>query len=62
MLVLFLEVLNILLGDLDVTLKLKNVDEVLSLISKLLFEVLDLLESSWVFDVGENVKEHSILI
>jgi hypothetical protein len=61
-LVLLLEVINVLLRNLNITLKLKDVNEVLSLVGQLLLVVVDLVWSSWVLHFGKDIEEHGILV
>lgn len=61
-LVLLLQVLNILLRNLNIRFELKNVDQVLPLISQLLLEIIDLIWGSRVFQFWEHIEEHGVLI
>lgn len=60
--VFLLQVLNILLGDLNITFQFENVDEILSLVSKFHLEIINLLRSSWIFKLIKDIEEHCVLI
>lgn len=57
-----LQVLNVLLGDLDITLKLEDVDKVLSLVGQLLLEQVDLLWGAGVVKFVDDVEEHGVFV
>ena len=61
-LILLLEILDILLGDLNVTFKFKDVDEILPLISEFLLEVLDLIWGTWVLELVDYIEKHGVLV
>lgn len=61
-LVLLLQILNVLLRDLNIRLQLKNVDQVLPLVSQLLLEVVNLVWSAGIVQILEHVEEHSVLV
>ena len=57
-----MEVVDVLLGDLDIRLQLQDVNEVLTLVGQLLLEVVNLLHGTWVLQLIEHVEEHGVLI
>jgi hypothetical protein len=61
-LIFLLEVLDVLLGNLNIRFELEDVDEVLSFVSELLLEVVDLFRCAWVFKLVDNVEEHGVLV
>lgn len=61
-LVFLLEVLDVLLRDLDITLQLQDVYEVLSFVGELLLEEVDLLGSAWIVQLVDDVEEHGVFV
>lgn len=61
-LVFLLEVLDVLLRDLNITLQLQDVYEVLSFVGELLLEEVDLLGSAWIVQLVDDVEEHGVFV
>jgi len=61
-LIFLLEVFDVLFRDLNIRFELENVDKILSFVGELLFEVVNLFRSSWVFKLVDNVEEHGVLV
>jgi len=61
-LVLGLEVLDVLLGDLHVRLKFKNVNQELTLVSQLIFVQTDNFLSAWLREIVEDIEEHGVFV
>lgn len=61
-LVFLLEVLDVLLRDLNITLQLQDVYEVLSFVGELLLEEVNLLGSAWIVQLVDDVEEHGVFV
>jgi len=62
MLIFGLEIFNILLWNLNITLELKNVNEILSFVCEFLFEVVNLFSGAWVFKFRDHIEEHRVFV
>lgn len=56
------ELVDVLLGDLHIRLKLEDVNQELSLVGQLLLVVVDWLSCARVGKLGQNVEEHSVTV
>jgi hypothetical protein len=62
LLILLLEVVDVLLGDLDITLELEDIDKVLTLVSQLLLVVFNFMHVAWVFKLIDDIEEHGVFV